>query len=147
MPLSNQATMLFWRALLAMMLVPDTLAMTYVGSFSVDGGAHWSTSPPTYTCVEACNMLFPGHNGMRGSTIANGVTGTCMGKAYALGCDATPRSDSYEVGPTYSSHGMWSTYIVDGTCNYINYWCVPRLAPSHVVVHRRGVWRSSSYVR
>jgi hypothetical protein len=86
-------------------------------------------------------MLFPGHNAMRlqGSTDGSGtVTGTCRGKAYAVGCDATPRADTYEVGPTYTSTGRWSTYVGDFTCNYINYWCVPRLAPSHVVIHRRG---------
>jgi hypothetical protein len=112
---------------------------TLVGSFSVDGGAHWQTSPPTYTCVEACNMLFPGHNAMRlqGSTDGGGtVTGTCRGKAYAVGCDATPRADTYEVGPTYTSTGRWSTYVGDFTCGYINYWCVPKLAPSYVVIHQ-----------
>ena len=72
-------------------------------------------------------MLFPGHNAMQGSTDGSGtVTGTCRGKAYAVGCDATPRADTYEVGPTYTSTGRWSTYVGDFTCNYINYWCVPR---------------------
>jgi hypothetical protein len=106
-------------------------AATLVGSFSVDDTAAptYGSSPPTYTCVEACNMLFPGFNAMQGSTDGSGtVTATCRGKAYAVGCDATPRADSYEVGPTYSSTGRWSTYVGDFTCGYINYWCVPRLS-------------------
>src|SRR5262245_60745897 len=31
-----------------------------VGSYSVQAGPYWPTSPPTYSCLEACALLFGG---------------------------------------------------------------------------------------
>jgi hypothetical protein len=86
-----------------------------VGSFSgTSADPRWNTSAPTYTCVAACDELFPGNSAMQGSTKRDGtVTGTCWGDLDWVGphtFDCLKGADTDEVGPIFNSPA--GTYLV-----------------------------------
>lgn len=57
---------------------PSFSPYTYFGSFFVSAGPSWATSPPTYTCQQACALLFGGvYTNWAGSTSNTTLTRTC----------------------------------------------------------------------
>jgi cysteine-rich repeat protein len=47
-------------ALAALLITAPVAADMLVGSYEVDDGPNWTTNPPTYTCQEACAVIFGG---------------------------------------------------------------------------------------
>ena len=107
----------------------DTLgdAGGLVGSYDVDDGPEWSDSPPTYTCQEACALLFGGGAGDYACSITpDSVTGTAWlseygSAAYCAGGIALPHNT--KVCDVHSMSGCQSAYIRDncGGGTSINY--------------------------
>ena len=98
-----------------------------VGSFDVDAGPEWDASPPTYTCKEACALLFGGSPGSYACSIEPGsITGTAWLSEYGSAdycAGGTPLDDDTKVCDTYFESGCQSAYIADncgggGSINY-----------------------------
>ncbi len=83
------------------------------GSFRVNDGPSWTTVPPTYTCREACAMLFGGFAGDYAcSTTPGAIDRQAYTSTYGVGgCNVYP--DDYKVDVTYDSTGDVSAYVTD----------------------------------
>ena len=51
-----------------------------IGSYVVYNGPYWGTSPPTYSCVQACALLYGGQaSSYAGSIYSSSISYTCYG--------------------------------------------------------------------
>ncbi len=89
----------------------------YVGSYDVHDGPAWADSPETYTCKEACALLYGGAaDAYQCSINRDSITGTAWlseygSAAYCAGGIALP--DDTKVCDTYFESGCQSAYIAD----------------------------------
>ncbi|MCY1055682.1 DUF4215 domain-containing protein [Nannocystis sp. SCPEA4] len=92
-----------------------------VGSYDVQSGPPWGQNPPTYTCKEACALLFGGVAGQYTCSITGAAP---TGQAYMSGyADAqfcfAPNSDNFKLNSFYNCGGFgcsYSAYVADN-CN------------------------------
>ena len=94
-----------------------------VGSYDVISGPAWGSNPPTYTCQEACALLFGGIAGQYGCSTVNGsVNHTANTTIWGVsGCaivaDTFKKNTSYNCG---SANCSQSAYCADN-CSGVNY--------------------------
>lgn len=94
----------------------------YRGSFYVNNGPSWSTTPVTYTCQQACALIFGGQaSDYQGSTSASTITNTCFAQKYAGTQSPYLIPEDYSVCTLYSSTGCMSTYVSDQALTVYNY--------------------------
>jgi len=97
-----------------------------VGSFNVNSGPSWVSNPPTYTCKEACALLYGGNAGEYAcSTIPGLINGLAFLSGYADGtfCNA-PQDDDFKVNNFYNCGQFgcaYSAFVQDNCFNSINY--------------------------
>ena len=97
-------------------------ATTFVDSYTVQSGPIWSSSPSTYSCVEACAFLFGGDAGSyQCSTEPDVINNLSYHSVYGVsGCATEP--DTYKNGTFYNFSGASSAFVEDnctsGTLNY-----------------------------
>lgn len=109
-----------------------------VGSFRVGDGPYWGTSPPTYSCVQACAYIFGDLANYECSTSSESIDNQAhidgfgdetyceggQGRGFTAGenfavCTAFPNSPC-----GYSTYGAYSALVTDhtGSCgNDVNY--------------------------
>ncbi len=91
-----------------------------VGSYSLPTGPAWANMPPTYSCVEACTMLY-GAGSYDCSTTANALDDQATVICYGVnGCQI--KADTYKLGATYVK-GSCSAYVADGVCPAATNYC------------------------
>jgi hypothetical protein len=109
---------------------PSAQRLVLVGHFAVSDGPHWTTNPPTYSCRQACALLFGGAaSNYRCSVNPTSITGTAWADGYAdtSHCGAsggTPVADNWKVGTNYncgSAACSFSAYVSDHSCSSVNY--------------------------
>ncbi len=91
-----------------------------VGKYTLPGGPAWAGMPPTYSCVEACSMLYGAGNYSCSTTpnvLDHQAAVVCYGHA---GCPLHP--DTYKLGATYVQ-GSCSAYVNDGACAAATNYC------------------------
>ena len=96
-------------------------AQVLIGQFDVNSGPYWGDNPPTYTCKEACALLFGGVAANYSCSVS-GVTVT--GTAYLSGYGDTqycvdPQDDDYKLNTKYNcgvNGCSYSAYVQDN-CN------------------------------
>ncbi|MBA3547746.1 MAG: DUF4215 domain-containing protein [Nannocystis sp.] len=97
-----------------------------IGSFNVHSGPTWGSNPPTYTCKEACALLYGGNFGDYAcSTHNGGINGQAFLSGYADGtyCNS-PQDDDFKVNTFYNCGGFgcsYSAFVADNCGNSINY--------------------------
>jgi cysteine-rich repeat protein len=98
----------------------------YVDQFNVGSGPSWGGNPPTYTCLEACALLFGGSaNDYSCSTDPNSVNH----KAYLSGWGdgqycSNPQAEDWKKNNFYNCGGggcAYSAYVSDHCANSINH--------------------------
>ena len=94
------------------------------GQYVVNDGPPWGENPPTYTCREACALIFGGVPTDYACSTASTVPPNRQ--AFLMGYAADPTcnnifSEDYKVFDTYSGPGAWSAYIQDHGCPDTNY--------------------------
>lgn len=101
---------------------------TLVGQFMVSSGPAWATNPPTYTCREACALLFGGtFDQYQCSTQAGAIDHLAYedGWGDTTHCVAGGAVDEdYELSDTYDCGAVacsFSAYVNDHACNLTNY--------------------------
>ncbi|KAK3276204.1 hypothetical protein CYMTET_15708 [Cymbomonas tetramitiformis] len=97
-----------------------------LGSFTVMDGPDKSTEPNTYSCLEACELIFgnvtsAGFVSYAGSTSSSEITYTCYGDYRDNGCGTGAVNQSLETGPRYIFGEAFSVYVKDHDCPFINY--------------------------
>lgn len=95
-----------------------------VGQFNVNAGPAWGSNPPTYTCQEACALLFGGVAGSYQCSISNAmITRTANTSIWGVaGCPIA--ADTFKRGVTYncgSANCSQSAYVSDNCAAGINY--------------------------
>jgi cysteine-rich repeat protein len=97
-------------------------AQTLIGSYSVQAGPLWNTTLPTYSCVEACALLFGGTTGdyscsTQSASVDHLAWGSNNGSdahcalTYAS-TPGTPVAEDFKDCPVYAS-GCFSAYVQD----------------------------------
>jgi hypothetical protein len=87
-----------------------------VGQYNVSSGPAWGSNPPTYTCQEACALLFGGAPGSYQCSISNAmITRTANTSIWGVaGCaivgDTVKRAATYNCGAANCSQ---SAYVAD----------------------------------
>jgi len=106
---------------LAGFAAPPAAGQALRGSFEVDSGPPWFDSPPTYTCLEACALLFGGDaSGYDCSTSAASIDNQAFVSGW--GTDQyciTPVAEDFKVGDTVSDCGSVGCYY----SAYVSDWC------------------------
>jgi|SRR5579871_4972612 len=98
-----------------------------VGSFTPSQGPPWANNPPTYTCQEACALVFGGTaNQYSCSTSNNAIDHMAFvdGWGDQTHCSANPVSESYKLNTNYNCGAMscaFSAYVMDHGCMTPNY--------------------------
>jgi hypothetical protein len=100
-----------------------------IGSFQVNQGPAWETNPPSYSCVEACALVFGGAPAQYHCSTVNGVlnnrawvdgwgdTTYCNGQTVAEDFER-PVGGNYDCGAGSCS---FSAYVSDHACSAVNY--------------------------
>jgi hypothetical protein len=96
-----------------------------IGSFNVGQGPSWSTNPPVYSCIQACNLIF----GSSPYTACSTVSTSINHEAYLSGWGdgtycTTPASDTFSKGTNYNCNApdcAFSAYVGDWCSDSINY--------------------------
>ena len=93
-------------------------------SYRVDAGPNWSTNPVTYTCQEACAIVYGGTaTSYACSTASTSITHTANTSIYAVsGCAVV--ADTYKKGANYNcgTPGCGqSAYVTDNCVSTSNY--------------------------
>jgi len=85
----------------------------YTGSFRLAEAPSYSVVPPSYTCLEACALLFGGASSdYQCSTDSVSIDNMSVHSKYGIsGCHVEP--EDYKLGVTYSSSGHSSAYVAD----------------------------------
>jgi hypothetical protein len=105
-------------------------AQSLVGSYQVGNGPDWHTSPPTYSCVEACALLFGGSPGSYAcSTVSTSINHMAFESVLSRGACST-FADTYKLGTTYSSVGDVSAYVDDNCYSGQTNYCFTPGAPA-----------------
>ncbi|MFT4627021.1 MAG: hypothetical protein ACI8PZ_005702 [Myxococcota bacterium] len=100
----------------------DLPCITYVGSFLVDDGPGWMTSPPTLSCAEACAELFGGtadtykcsiDASLDPETITRTAWVSEYGSADHCMSGGDPLGDTEKNCALYDTSGCQSAYIQD----------------------------------
>jgi cysteine-rich repeat protein len=89
-----------------------------VGSYNVNSGPAWGGNPPTYTCKEACALLYGGQAGQYTCSVTNQApTGQAYMSGYADGQYCTnPNSDNFKLNVNYNCGVFgcsYSAYVND----------------------------------
>jgi hypothetical protein len=90
-----------------------------VGQYNVSAGPAWGTNPPTYTCQEACALLFGGvAASYQCSTVAGSINRMANTSIWGIGgcavvADTFKRNVNYNCG---SANCAQSAYVADN-CN------------------------------
>jgi hypothetical protein len=84
-----------------------------IGSFRLADAPSYYGGPPTYTCLEACALLFGGSSSdYQCSTDSVSIDNMSVHSKYGVGgCHVEP--EDYKLGTTYSSSGHSSAYVAD----------------------------------
>ena len=101
----------------------------YVGSFYVEDGDFWFFDPPTYTCQEACALIY---GGVAASYKCSTDRNTVNRKAWASGYGDDshcadyndPVNDDYKAGSNYDCGFIgcsYSAYVFDNCIDSVNY--------------------------
>ena len=109
----------------------DVLCIAYVGEYLVHDGPVWTSSPETYSCIEACAEIFGGDPltyrcSIDPSLDPESITGTAWlsehGSAAYCRSGGTELPDDTKECDTYFTTGCRSAYIADncgdGSTNY-----------------------------
>jgi len=95
-----------------------------IGSYALDDAPFWTTDPPTYTCLEACALVFGGvDTDYRCSISSSTITDTAWYSGYADSqyCEpgGNPRPADWKVGTNYDCGVFACSYsaYVDDNCN------------------------------
>jgi hypothetical protein len=95
-----------------------------VGSFHLNDGPSFSDDPPTYTCLEACALVFGGDAASyQCSTLEDSIDNLAWVDTYAEPapfCE-TIAAEDYKVDSVYDSSGDVSAYVSDHGCDNLNY--------------------------
>jgi hypothetical protein len=103
---------------------------TLIGQYNVEDGPGWFNDPPTYTCLEACAMVFGGNPGDYSCSIdMNMITNTAWESGYADGghCGGDPKNafpEDYKKNTHYncgSQSCSFSAYVSDNCFGSTNY--------------------------
>ena len=94
---------------------------TLIGSYNVNSGPAWSTNPATYTCQQACALVFGGNASSYSCSVSNtAVTHTAWESCYADATNycygSTPVSEGYKVNTKYDCGTLdcaCSAYVED----------------------------------
>jgi hypothetical protein len=95
-----------------------------VGQYNVSSGASWGTNPPTYTCQEACALLFGGVFGSyQCSTVAGSINRLANTSIWGIGgcaivADTFKKNTNYNCG---ASNCAQSAYVSDNCSPGLNY--------------------------
>ena len=96
-----------------------------VGQYDVNSGPYWANNPPTYTCQEACALLFGGQAGTYMCSTVQGVPNRMANTsiwsitvACTLAPDTFKKNTFYDCGATNCSQ---SAYVQDNCRGGINY--------------------------
>jgi hypothetical protein len=104
------------------------VAMQLVGSYTLGQGQNWTNNPPTYTCQEACAVLFGGQAANYGCSTSNGgVTHTawvdCWGDSgHCSG--QSPLAENYKKNTNYNCGQLdcaCSAFVSDNCAAARNY--------------------------
>jgi hypothetical protein len=102
-------------------------SLSLAGSFVVDQGPPWSNNPPTYTCQEACALLFGGMpNQYSCSTVNSGVDHLAYVDSWGATspCLMNPVAENYKLNTNYNCGAVncsYSAYVNDHSCAATNY--------------------------
>jgi hypothetical protein len=104
-----------------MTCVNSVCQLNLVGQYNVINGQPWGNNPPTYTCQEACALLF-GAGTYYCSTTSGSVTHTASTSIWGVGgcavvAETFKKNTFYNCG---SANCSQSAYVQDN-CNAINY--------------------------
>jgi hypothetical protein len=92
------------------------LSGSLVGSYSVGAGPNWQTNPPTYSCVEACAVIFGGNSSQyHCSTTSSSIDGTANVSRWGLS-DCAVVDEAFKINTTYncgSANCSASAYVQD----------------------------------
>lgn len=90
-----------------------------VGSYTVQQGPEWTTSPPTYTCLEGCAAVFGGQGAHYSCSTDSGTinhqawVSTYGGSPHCQYGGGTPVAENYKSCETYSEFNCESAYVQD----------------------------------
>jgi hypothetical protein len=106
--------------------VDEACASVLVGRFQINDGPSWTSDPPTYSCVEACALLFGGlATSYECGTDIGGADNMAFldGWADETYC-TTPKSETYKKNTHYDCGAVgcsYSVYVTDHDCGSYNY--------------------------
>jgi hypothetical protein len=94
-----------------------------VGQYNVINGPAWGGNPPTYTCQEACALLFGGIASQYACSTSNAnITNTANETCYAVGgCQI--KAENYKLSANYNCGvaGCSCSAYTQDNCNGVNY--------------------------
>ena len=96
-----------------------------IGNFNVINGQNWGGNPPTYTCQQACALLFGGAAAQYACSInAGNITHTAYETEWGVGgCQVEPEAFAQPLNGNYNCGGAgcsFSAYTQDN-CTAVNY--------------------------
>ncbi len=94
-----------------------------VGSFKVSDGPPWGENPPTYTCLEACALIFGGSaSSYQCSTAVGNINNQAWLDGWGMACHVAAedykKNNPYDCGSGGCSE---SAYVMDHGCSQTNY--------------------------
>jgi hypothetical protein len=105
-----------------------SVAPVLIGQFAVGDGPQWGGNPPTYTCLEACALLFGGDPlSYSCSTDPNNIDKLAFEDGYADDQHCQPGNavaQDYKLSDTYNCGAKgcsYSAYVNDHGCKSVNY--------------------------
>jgi hypothetical protein len=94
-----------------------------VGSYNVINGPYWGNNPVTYTCQEACALLFGGNaNTYACSTASNSISHTGNTSVWGVGgCSVVAENFKKSVNYNCGSANCSQSAYVQDNCSAVNY--------------------------